>query len=313
MAPPFLVSPRLHLFEINDQSWFPNFLRNRVQACLTVCWLLHLPILQTAAPASLAAQTLQRLLGPLVARYTYVDFCAGAGGPTSFVEQELNARLAEPLNGGSKDPEQVDFVVTDIAPHLPAWTAAAAKSPHLHYVPGSVNAAAAPDDLLEKVTLSPLASADDAEAAQARARLRARKPFRLFFLAFHHFPDPLARAILKDTLATADGFAIFELQDRTPGSFVTTILLFPLMWLISPIFFWNDPVMLVFMYLLPIVPFVVSFDGIISSLRTRTAEEIRTLIAECGGDAAVGWSFRDGAEWHTKPIGRMNWFVGMRD
>ena len=73
----------------------------RVQTCLTLLWTLKLPYIQSAAPAALVGTTLRSLLGSSIGNYTFVDFCAGAGGPTPTIEQELNRLLAE--EGGS-DP-----------------------------------------------------------------------------------------------------------------------------------------------------------------------------------------------------------------
>ena len=85
-------------------------------------------------------------------------------------------------NGGP-----VQFVLTDLHPHLDAWTAAAKKSDNLTFIAESVDAANAPRALLGR---------DEG----------AKKVFRLFNLAFHHFDDPLAVDILRNTLETADGF-----------------------------------------------------------------------------------------------------------
>lgn len=79
----------------------------------------------------------------------------------------------------------VQFVMTDIHPHIPDWTIAAKKSENLSFVSESVNAASAPASLNGK---------------------DGRKIFRLYSLAFHHFDDELALAILKNTIETSDGF-----------------------------------------------------------------------------------------------------------
>jgi hypothetical protein len=47
---------------------------------------------------------------------------------------------------------------------------------------------------------------DAANAPTDLIRHDGKKLFRLFFLAFHHFDDPLARDILRNTIETADGF-----------------------------------------------------------------------------------------------------------
>ncbi|KAL9117762.1 MAG: hypothetical protein Q9187_005698 [Circinaria calcarea] len=290
---------------------FPAYLRSKVQAGLTLLWTLRLPLIQWTSPARLVSTTLQETLGGKVSEYTYVDFCAGAGGPTPYIEQHLNKQL-ELLSNNEKaykravgtsngrsdemdaDPS-VDFVLTDIAPHLEAWEVAAKKSDNLHFIPTSVDAANAPPNLLR---------------ALSRGAKSNKKVFRLFNLAFHHFDDPLAEKILRNTLATSDGFGIFELQARTLSSFLTITLIWPLMLLVSPFYFWDSPRHLFFTYIIPIIPFVMVFDGYVSSLRTRSAAEVMAMIRKVGG--SEGWEFRSGSECHTYPTGEMTWFIGVK-
>ncbi|MCJ1417600.1 hypothetical protein MMC32_003944 [Xylographa parallela] len=301
-----LLTPRIHWYEINDQSWFPAYLRARVQAGLTLMWTLNLPIIQPSSPSELVAETLQRVLGERVRDYTFVDFCAGAGGPTPYIEKDLNARLGftKPPSenshaNGDAESVPINFVLTDIAPHIEAWKEAQLKSPtrSLQYIDYPIDAANAPRDFLSPVT----------------RKGQSSKVFRLFFLAFHHFDDPLATKILENSIDTSDGFAIFELQHRTFSSFLTCTLMWPLLLLISPFYFWRDPGFLFFTYIIPIVPFVLVVDGYTSSLRTRTAEEIRSMMGGGGKGGIKGWKFRSGSEVHTYPIGEMSWFIGMKE
>lgn len=164
-----------------------------------------------------------------MSRHTYIDFCAGAGGPTPFIERALNSQLAisaartvpatasagvvdgtsqaassetpsyaavaDPGTKSStvRDEEEaaVDFVLTDLHPHVEFWEAASKKSDRLTYVSGPVDAADAPADLLRRY------------AGKGSGK---KGIFRLFNLAFHHFDDDLARAILKNTVETSEGF-----------------------------------------------------------------------------------------------------------
>ena len=162
-----------------------------------------MPVMQKYSPAQLVARTLNRILSDSITSYTYVDFCAGAGGPTPFIEADLNTNLSaresksptEFINGNTsaapKSPRTVTtkvdgpvkFVLTDLHPHIPDWTKASSKSDNLTFVGKPVDAANAPNDLVE-----------------------SGKVFRLYNLAFHHFDDPLAKAILKNTLQTSEGF-----------------------------------------------------------------------------------------------------------
>jgi hypothetical protein len=162
--------------------------------------------LQKASPAQLVASTLSRTLSDTITAYTYVDFCAGAGGPTPFIEKDLNAQLSSRIptspfvsNGHAKgltprsprsvksgsENGAVKFVLTDLHPHIPDWTEASKRSENLSFVSDSVDAANAPADL----------NGQD-----------GKKIFRLYNLAFHHFEDKLGSAILNNTIETADGF-----------------------------------------------------------------------------------------------------------
>jgi hypothetical protein len=189
---------------------FPQYLREKVQSCLTLAWTFRAPIVQKTSPAELVASTLYRVLSNSVTNYTYVDFCAGAGGPTPYIEQDLNAKLMSrqpnsPAIHSDYSPRHsrairrptgsaaVKFVLTDLHPHIPDWTEAAKKSQNLSFIPKSVDAANAPTDLIDS---------------------DGKKVFRLFNLAFHHFEDDLGRDILRNTLETADGFGYVTVSGK---------------------------------------------------------------------------------------------------
>lgn len=85
-----------------------------------------------------------------------------------------------------------------------------------------------------------------------------------------------------------------------------------LMFLITPFYFWRSPGHLFFTYIIPIIPFVVFFDGVVSSLRTRSAEEIQDLMKKCGANCD-GWTVKSGQEQHTWPTGYMTWFIAVKN
>jgi len=305
-----LICPRIHFYEINDQSWFPQYLREKVQSSLTLCWTFRAPLLQKASPARLVATTLYQNLSDNIMNYTYVDFCAGAGGPTPFIEKDLNAQLSarissSPSSANSKpnDPiprsprtavpstDAVKFVLTDLHPHIPDWTEASKRSENLTFVSEPVDAANAPAHLNGQ---------------------EGKKIFRLYNLAFHHFDDNLGSDILRNTLETADGFGIFELQERTISSLITIFAMGLLMFLITPFYFWRSPGHLFFTYIIPIIPFVLVFDGYISSLRTRSPEEVQDLMKKCGA-SCDGWTIKAGQEQHTFPTGYLTWFIAVKN
>lgn len=65
---------------------------------------------------------------------------------------------------------------------------------------------------------------------------------------------------------------------------------------------------LFFVYVIPVVPFVLVFDGIISCLRTRTADEVEALLRTCGADSD-GWEVKSGREQVIWPCGYLNWVI----
>lgn len=300
-------------------------------------WTVHIPVLQPSSAATIVAETLRRVLGDRVSRHTYIDFCAGAGGPTPFIERALNEQLerastttttattravvpagvvngernaaseSTPSYAAIANPEAesaavreervaVDFVLTDLHPHVEAWAAAAKKSDRLTYVAQPVDAARAPADLLRKYS---------------RKGGNGRGIFRLFNLAFHHFDDGLARSILKNTVETSDGFGIFELQDRTPTGLLTCFAFGFFIFLIAPLLYWWSPLRLFWIYVIPVVPFVLVFDGLISCLRTRTADEVEALLRTCGADTD-DWEIQSGKERFLWPCGYLNWIICTR-
>ncbi|KND90519.1 hypothetical protein TOPH_04724, partial [Tolypocladium ophioglossoides CBS 100239] len=275
MAP---LIPRVHFFEIDDQPWFPTFLRVLVQNCLTQAWRTTTPPLKVP-PAHMVANILIDNLGAALSSYMFIDFCAGGGGPTLYIERVVNAHLRD------RGEPPVDFVLTDLHPKIAARDHVARRNPRITYESESVDASRAPEKLVR----------------------RGKKVMRLFNLSFHHFDDPLARKVLKDTVETSHGFAIFELPDRSLPSCLTVLMLGIGSVFSAPLLAWRwkSPAMLFFSLLLA---FVMVFDGIVSSLRVRTPEEIDALLRSCGADT-TGWEVQSGNQMHLRPWGCLNWVI----
>jgi hypothetical protein len=304
-------------FEINDQSFFPPFLRARVQAVLTKCWTTN-PLsflgIQADTPSLIAADVIEAVLendpisdGAKVwgedapkapSEWMVIDFGSGAGGPVPYIAATLNQRRQK--NGKNL----VEVYMTDLAPHVPAWVAAVRDFPSsgLKYIAQSVDAASPPQTMFSNGT-----SEEDS---------RQKKTLRMFCLAFHHFPDPLAKDILRSALEGSDAFVIFEIQDRSFQSLFLIGVCFPVLLLfVSLLWFWDDPVLLLFSYLCPIVPFVLVFDGIVSLLRTRTFREVLQLMDGNDQDwdaLREGWSFQSGSKNFVPLLAKVSWVIGQR-
>lgn len=317
---PILLPHRLHLFEICDLAHCPAAIRASCQAMLTAQWTTRLPLLQTAAPASHAAELLTTLISRIehanparspdvpAPAVTVVDFCSGAGGPIPTIERLVNASRRR----ASAPP--IDFLLTDLHPHLSAWRAAAARSEHLRYIAQPVDAA------------DPPAAARNPGPATTTTDPQPRTlTLRTFHLSFHHLPDPPATHALRSALASAHGLAIIELQDRRPSSLLLMFLEFIFVLGVTWAWFPRDAAHLLLTYAVPLLPAVQAWDGAVSCLRTRTFEEVVGLVAGREEGVVVrgeeegmqwaevgGWVFEGGRKVHTWPLGYVNWVVAWR-
>ena len=107
------------------------------------------------------------------------------------------------------------------------------------------------------------------------------KGMRTLFEGFHHFKPEQAKSILQDAVEKKVAIGIFEASLKPPLGLLL-LLLAPLMTLVSyllvtpfitprtlPRFFWT--------YLVPIVPLVTCWDGVISLLRVYSLQDLKEL------------------------------------
>jgi hypothetical protein len=117
---------------------------------------------------------------------------------------------------------------------------------------------------------------------------------RTIFEGLHHFRPHDAREILADACQDAVPIAVCELTVRKVGPLIAQVLLIlPLSWvftlLIRPVRLWR----LVLTYLVPVIPLLIWWDGMVSSLRTYTPDELREMTV--GLDA-------DGYSWEVQTL-----------
>lgn len=234
---------RLHLFEIEDQSWCPAFLRDAMTD-----YLQHV-ILVTRPYHPIAGRLEQALLR--AGAQEVVDLCSGGGGPWLSLQPALQ-------NGG----KTITVCLTDRYPNLAAFERVQAVSQNrIGFTSEPVDATQVPPE---------------------------QAGFRTLFSSFHHFRPEQARAILGDAVRHRQGIGIFEAtQRRLPV--ILLGLLIPFMVLIfTPAihpFRWSR---ILFTYLIPILPFMIMFDGMVSCLRTYTPAELNAM-TEAFADAEYTW------------------------
>jgi hypothetical protein len=180
-----------------------------------------------------------------------IDLCSGGAGPW------LSLRSAV------QQADSMRVLLTDKFPNLPAFQRADSLSNGaLEFVAESVDATDVPDEMIG---------------------------FRTLFSSFHHFRPAEARAILTDAVHKRQGIGVFEATHRSALAillmFITPLLILIFTPFIRP-FRWTR---LLWTYIVPIVPFIVLFDGIVSCLRTYTPMELEKLTAEISSERQYRW------------------------
>jgi hypothetical protein len=170
-----------------------------------------------------------------------VDLCSGGGGPW--------LKLSTALAGEGERPAEV--CLTDIYPNHRAFERLRQKS-GVEFCSEPVNAMRIPPEL---------------------------SGFRTLFTSFHHFDPVQARAILKDAFEAREGIGIFDTATRAPRTLLAVFLVPLITLLLAPgirPFRWSR---LLYTYLVPVLPFTLWMDGVLSCLRSYSQEDFRELVS----------------------------------
>lgn len=188
-----------------------------------------------------AAQCLRKAL-KAEATDRLVDLCSGAGGPWSWLY-----RLVE-----NDDTGKLQVCLTDKYPNIASFE-------RLHEASGGRIAYCA----------------ESVDAANIPAHLRG---FRTLFTSFHHFSPEEAAAIIQNAVDTRQAIAIFEAPRRRTLSIFMAVLMPLSALLMGPFIRPFRLSRIIWTYLLPVIPFVLWFDGILSCLRAYSLAELSDLI-----------------------------------
>lgn len=101
---------------------------------------------------------------------------------------------------------------------------------------------------------------------------------RIVYGSFHHFAPDDAQAILDAAVRANEPIAIFEATERSFRGIAVCMLIPILVVLMMPLVRPLRIVWIVLTYLIPILPAVILWDGLVSSLRSYTQQELRAFI-----------------------------------
>jgi hypothetical protein len=100
---------------------------------------------------------------------------------------------------------------------------------------------------------------------------------RTLFLCLHHFAPAEARAVLKDAFDQRQAICIFEATSRTPAALAASLVIPFLVLLLTPSVRPLSGFQLFFTYLMPAIPLLAFWDGLVSNLRTYSMAELLEL------------------------------------
>ena len=103
---------------------------------------------------------------------------------------------------------------------------------------------------------------------------------RTMFASFHHFQAEDASLILRNAFEQRCPIGVFEVTARTPVGILAAILIPLGVLLMTPGIKPLTAFQVVFTYLIPILPVMIFWDGLVSQLRTYTPEEMRSMTAD---------------------------------
>jgi len=199
-----------------------------------------------------------------------VDLCSGGAGTSA----ELRSLFAE-------RGRDLELVLTDLKPNLDAFDGAEAQGKgRVRVIRESIDASKVPADLVG---------------------------LRTIFNAFHHFQPELGRQVLTDAMKAQQSIVVIEVTERTLAN-ALGVWLIP--WFVAftmPFMRPVRPAWLLLTYVIPIIPLVIAWDGVVSHLRTYSVSEL-----QCLGDALddYGYTWKIGRTQRGKMPAHFTWLVG---
>lgn len=202
-----------------------------------------------------------------------LEIGSGAGGPAIILAREIARR-------GKTPPT---FILTDLHPRLEAWTLARAAHP------GCIDFESLPVD----------ATNVPKELGLGRARS--------IINVLHHFPRELATEILRDAVTGSRGVFVAEGFERNPLMFANFALAGLPALLLNPVLSPTDRLAKAALtWLTPAALGISLWDGVVSTLRVWSEDELREMVAPFGSQ----WNWVYGT-YDYAPFGKGYYFYGL--
>lgn len=129
------------------------------------------------------------------------------------------------------------------------------------------------------------------DATQLSQHLKQK--FRTLFGAFHHMDKTNAQKILQQAVDDNTPIAIFEPLSRNLPAFISMLFVPLNVWLFTPFIRPVRWLVLPFIYVLPLVPLYILWDGIISILRMYSKPELEALVKGLKNSEKFFWEISE--------------------
>ena len=267
---------RLHLFEVEDLTGCPDWIRDCVTSMIVVVhrWF--------GVPQFVADQ-LEPILTDLAneTSVTIVDTCSGNGGPMPDV-----LRLLTPAQ---RQSHSIQLVLTDIRPPSELVAKLSERGQNesdIQYVDRSVDVC---------LPLMNQLSADEIHHGDQKLKRNPPTIIRTLVCGFHHLAPEQARLVLLDAQQAGQSLVIFELTNGTvpprwlwwatlPPNFLFGLLVSAF---VRPLSFRR----VVFSFLLPVIPACFAWDGAVTSARTYREAEFHAMLETLPQTGDYNWQF----------------------
>jgi hypothetical protein len=183
-----------------------------------------------------------------------IDLGSGGGGGLLRINKEL-----------LKNNPDLKILLTDYYPNTDAFKYTEEQADNIYAIDTSVDARKVPGDL---------------------------KGLRTMFLALHHFKPEDAQLILQNAVDSNQSIAIFEAQERSIASFIAMFFSPITVLFVTPFIRPFKIGRIIFTYIIPIVPLFVWWDGMVSSLRTYSVEEMQQLVNGLDNKDSFDWEIK---------------------
>lgn len=230
---------RFHSFEFCDQSWVKGIVREAFMDCLEAIYRSFGPYEKNFTTLALEAKT----------KGTIIDLATGNAAPIltflKFLEKKGKA------SGKDATIQNLTVIATDLYPHLESWQTIQKKHPFFSFKEQPFDAIRQKEDIPCVYTM---------------------------FSAFHHFNEDQAVEIITSKVSETSDLMIFEM---TPRDYLANYAWLPFampFFMLSSLFARKLKFgKILISMIVPIVPAMVIFDGLMSNLRTYTRPELEVL------------------------------------